>query len=72
MKSPRYWGPPAHIDKVEYRFIADPTAAFAAMKAGDLDVFPDYPAPENLAQFRSDPRFQVRVNGACRPPRRDP
>jgi ABC-type dipeptide/oligopeptide/nickel transport system permease component/ABC-type transport system substrate-binding protein len=61
VRNPRYWGRPAHIDRVEYRFIADPTAAFAAMKAGDLDVFPDYPAPENLAQFKADPRFKVLV-----------
>ena len=54
-RNPHYWGKPAHIERVEFRFIADPTAAFAAMKAGDLDVFPDYPAPENLAQFKADP-----------------
>jgi peptide/nickel transport system substrate-binding protein len=29
------------------------------MMAGDLDAFPVFPAPENLAQFSADPRFQV-------------
>ena len=29
------------------------------MKSGDIQAFPNYPAPENLAQFKSDPRFAV-------------
>ena len=29
--------------------------------AGDIDAFPIYPAPENLDQFRADPRFKVVV-----------
>ena len=44
-----------------FKFISDPTAAFAAMMAGDIDAFPIFPAPENLAQFAADPRFQVIV-----------
>jgi peptide/nickel transport system substrate-binding protein len=61
VKNPDYWGEPAKLDKVSFRFIADPTASFAAMMAGDVDVFPNYPAPENLPQFEADPRFQVIV-----------
>jgi peptide/nickel transport system substrate-binding protein len=56
-----YWGTPANLDRVTFRFISDPTAAFAAMMAGDVDVFPNFPAPENLAQFSADPRFQVLI-----------
>ena len=56
-----YWGQPARLDKAVFRFVAEPTAAFAAMMAGDLDAFPNFPAPENLAQFESDPRFAVVV-----------
>jgi peptide/nickel transport system substrate-binding protein len=47
------------LDKVTFKFISDPTAAFAAMMAGDLDAFPVFPAPENLVQFEADPRFSV-------------
>jgi len=54
-----YWGEPAQLDSVTFRFIADPSAAFAAMMAEDLDVFYGFPAPENLPQFENDPRFQV-------------
>ncbi|MBT9384084.1 ABC transporter substrate-binding protein [Pseudooceanicola sp. CBS1P-1] len=60
-KNPDYWGTPAKLDHVEFKFISDPTAAFAAMMAGDVDVFYSYPAPENLPQFEADPRFQVIV-----------
>ena len=60
-RNPDYWGEPARLDRVTFRFISDPTAAFAAMMAGDIDAFPVFPAPENLAQFEADPRFQVIV-----------
>lgn len=54
-----YWGTPAKLDKATFKFISDPTAGFAAMMAEDIDAFVGYPAPENLPQFESDPRFQV-------------
>lgn len=61
VRNPDYWGTPARLEKVTFKFIADPTAAFAAMMAGDIDAFPNFPAPENLAQFAADPRFAVLV-----------
>ena len=54
-----YWGSPIALEKATFKFISDPTAAFAAMMAGDLDAFPGYPAPETLPQFAADPRFTV-------------
>jgi peptide/nickel transport system substrate-binding protein len=56
-----YWGEPPALERVIFKFISDPTAAFAAMMAGDVDAFPVFPAPENLAQFEADPRFSVIV-----------
>ncbi len=61
VKNPDYWGTPAKLDKATFKFISDPTAAFAAVMAEDVDAFPGFPAPENLAQFEADPRFQVLV-----------
>jgi len=58
-KNPDYWGEPAKLDKATFKFISEPTAAFAAMMAGDIDAFPVFPAPENLPQFEADPRFVV-------------
>ncbi len=60
-KNPNYWGTPVRLDKATFKFISDPTAAFAAMMAGDIDAFPGYPAPETLPQFKADPRFKVVV-----------
>ncbi|WP_295312987.1 ABC transporter substrate-binding protein [Roseobacter sp.] len=56
-----YWGTPAVLDSATFKFISDPTAAFAAVMAGDVDFFSAFPAPENLPQFEADPRFQVLV-----------
>ena len=54
-----YWGEPASLEEATFKFISEPTAAYAAMLAGDIDAFYSYPAPENLAQFERDPRFTV-------------
>lgn len=56
-----YWGEAPRLEAVTFRFIADPTAAFSAMMTEEVDAFPNFPAPENLVQFESDPRFQVIV-----------
>ena len=34
-----YWGEPARLEKVTFKFISDPNAAFAAVMAGDVDSF---------------------------------
>lgn len=61
VQNPDYWGTPAKLEKATFKFISEPTAAFAALMAGDVDAFPVFPAPENLAQFEADPRFNVVV-----------
>ncbi|QFT70133.1 Glutathione-binding protein GsiB precursor [Labrenzia sp. THAF35] len=60
-KNADYWGEPAKLDKVTFKFISDPTAAFAAVMAEDVNAFVGFPAPENLPQFEADARFQVLV-----------
>lgn len=56
-----YWGAKPAISRVTFRFISDPSAAAAAVMAGDVDAFPLFPAPEMLDQFRSDKRFHVQI-----------
>lgn len=56
-----YWGEKARLDRLRYRFIADPSAAYAAVMAGDVDLFANFPAPEHLAQIRADRRFTLQV-----------
>ncbi len=58
---PGYWGAKPALSRATFRFISDPTAAFAAMMAGDVDAFPNFPAPETLPQLAADPRFRVMV-----------
>jgi ABC-type dipeptide/oligopeptide/nickel transport system permease component/ABC-type transport system substrate-binding protein len=58
-RNPDFRGPPPALDEVTFKFIAEPTAAFAALMAGDVDAFANYPAPESFAQFAADPRFAV-------------
>ncbi|MEN8891338.1 ABC transporter substrate-binding protein [Planktotalea arctica] len=59
-----YWGAAPALETVTFKFISDPTAAFAAVMAQDVDVFAGFPAPENLPQFEADPRFQVLVGSS--------
>jgi peptide/nickel transport system substrate-binding protein len=58
-RNPAYWGARAGLAEVTFKFISDPTAAYAALMAGDVDAFANYPAPESFAQFTADPRFAV-------------
>ena len=60
-RNPDYWGAPPALARATFKFIADPTAAFAAVMAEDVDAFPAFPAPEILPQFEADPRFAVTV-----------
>ena len=60
-RNPDYWGEMPALEAATFKFISDPNAAFAAMMAGDLDAFPNFPAPETLSQFDADPRFTVIV-----------
>ncbi len=56
-----YWGTAPALTAATFKFISDPTAAFAAVMAEDVDAFAGFPAPENLPQFQADSRFQVLV-----------
>ncbi len=60
-RNPNYWGTAAPLAAVTFRFVSDPAAATAAMLAGDIDAFANFPAPETLDQFSHDPRFAVHV-----------
>jgi peptide/nickel transport system substrate-binding protein len=49
------------LDRVTFRFIADPNAVQAALKAGDIDASFFGLGPEHVTELKKDPRFQVIV-----------
>ncbi len=60
-RNPDYWGSQPKLKAVTFKFVADPSAATAAVLAGDIDAFPLFPAPEAIDQFKADKRFAVHV-----------
>ena len=53
----------AKINRITFRFIADPAAQAAALLSGDVDVFLR-PGTRIVAQFRSNPQFQTILAGS--------
>ena len=49
------------VERVVFRFIADPNAVSAALKAGDVDVSLFGLGPEHVVDLKKDARFQVIV-----------
>jgi peptide/nickel transport system substrate-binding protein len=49
------------LDRVIFRFIPDPNAALAALKAGDVDASLFGLGPEHITDLQKDPRFTVIV-----------
>jgi peptide/nickel transport system substrate-binding protein len=49
------------LNRVTFRFVADPQAEVAALQAGDLDAFANLAAVEAVDQFKGDARFRVVV-----------
>ena len=60
-RNPAYWGSQPRLRTVTFKFVADPSAATAAVLAGDIDAFPLFPAPEAIDQFKADARFKVNI-----------
>jgi peptide/nickel transport system substrate-binding protein len=57
VRNPDYWGEKPKLETVTFRFIGDPQAQVAALRAGDLDAFPNLAAPELFADLQKDKRF---------------
>jgi peptide/nickel transport system substrate-binding protein len=63
-RNPKYWNPQLpYLDKVTYRFIKDPSAQVAALRAGDVDILGWLLAPELAMDIAKDKRFKV-LSGA--------
>ena len=51
-----------YLDKVTFKFIGDPSAQIANLKAGDIDAIAYDVSPENALLLEKDPKFKV-LNG---------
>lgn len=60
VKNPDYYvkGLP-YLDRVVFRFIPDPNAALAALKARDIDVLAFGLGPESVPELKKNPEFQI-------------
>jgi peptide/nickel transport system substrate-binding protein len=61
VRNPSYWGAPISLDGARFVIVPDPSAAFAALLAGDVQGFPDFPAPELLTLIAKDRRFRIAI-----------
>jgi len=59
VRNPAYWGAAPSLARIDFHFIADPAAAYAAARGHSVDLFTDYPAPENIASLARDPSLKV-------------
>ena len=51
-----------YLDKVIFKFIGDPSAQIASLKAGDIDAIAYDVSPENALLLEKDPKFKI-LNG---------
>jgi peptide/nickel transport system substrate-binding protein len=58
-KNADYWNTSVSVklETAVFRFIADPQAQAAALKAGDVDAFPEFGAPELVSSFEGDKKL---------------
>ncbi|HEV7434978.1 MAG TPA: ABC transporter substrate-binding protein, partial [Pseudorhizobium sp.] len=58
-RNPNYWNKneAAKLETAVFRFISEPQAQAAALKAGDVDAFPEFAAPELMESFEGDDRL---------------
>ena len=58
-KNKDYWGEMPAVETILFRFLPEPLAAQAALRAQEIDAFPNFPAPELLEKLAKDSRFVV-------------
>lgn len=58
VKNPKYWGEPAALDQVVWRYIPDGNAAVNAAKAGDVDVLAPV-VSSFVSQLEGDEKFTL-------------
>src|SRR5205085_1754927 len=62
-RNPKYWGPPATLDKIVFRIIKDDTAAAQALKNQEVQMIVPQPDPDLLNQLNGVSGLDTTVNG---------
>ena len=57
--NPSYWGTKPYFKDVTLKYFKDPTALNNALLTGTIDVIGTVQAPESLAQFENNPKYEI-------------
>ena len=57
--NPSYWGTKPFFQDVTFKYFKDPTALNNALLTGTIDVVGTVQAPESLAQFESNDKYEI-------------
>ncbi|MDO5712276.1 MAG: ABC transporter substrate-binding protein, partial [Micrococcales bacterium] len=58
-RNDNYWGAKPYFDSVKLAYFKDPTALNNALLTGTIDVVSTVQAPDTLAQFEGNPKYQI-------------
>lgn len=58
-RNPNYWGTPAPVKTVIFKYFQDPTAMNNAFLTGQIQVITTVQTPQALAQFENNSKYQI-------------
>ncbi len=61
-KNPKYWGKPAHLDKIVYRFLPESVTQPAALQNNEVDLIYPQPQLDQVKQVQQLPDVQYQIN----------
>ena len=62
VKNDKYWGTPAHLDKIVYRFLPESVTQPAALQNNEVDLIYPQPQLDEVQQVQQLPDVQYQIN----------
>jgi peptide/nickel transport system substrate-binding protein len=62
VKNDKYWGKPAHLDKIVYRFLPESVTQPAALQNNEVDLIYPQPQLDQVKQVQQLPDVQYQIN----------